>query len=633
MSDEQEANNKGDEWSRLNSSEVRYRRLFEGAHDGILIVDPDTRQITDANPFIAELVGYSRDELVGKELWEIGLLKDEEESKKAFRTLQETGSIRYEDLPLMSKDGHIHDVEFVSNVYQEGDKNVIQCNIRDITERKRAATAVRTAEERFHLMVESVKDYAIFSTDSQGLIDSWNTGAERLFGYPDAEIIGKPFSIIFTPEDRASGQPENELKTAAENGRADDDRWHLRKDGRRIYVSGMVTPIGDESGQIQGFTKVARDLTERKEADSRKDEFLAMLAHELRNPLSSIGNAITLLRMPNAPDDHVTWSKEVIDRQVKHLARILDDLTDVSRLSRGTFEIHRDHIDASVVLHRAVDTVRPQIDGKNQQFLFSCTSGSLWCEADPTRLEQALSNLLVNAMRYTEAGGHIWLTAGHEDGHIAFKVKDTGIGILPAKLPEMFELFTQGDRTNARSEGGLGVGLTIIKRIAELHGGSISAFSEGPGKGSEFTLKLPALPQPMPVAAEPPAVGPAQRSRSPILVVDDNLDTARGLSRLLTLLGHEIRTAHDGPAAIKEALAFRPQFVLLDIGLPGMDGYAVAKRLRAEGLRNTVIIAISGYGQEEDRRRSDEAGIDFHLVKPVDFNALVTLITPRDTHG
>jgi len=210
--------------------------------------------------------------------------------------------------------------------------------------------------------------------------------------------------------------------------------------------------------------------------------------------------------------------------------------------------------------------------------------------------------------------------------NVCFKVKDTGIGILPAKLPEMFELFAQGDRTIARSEGGLGVGLTIIKRIAELHGGSVTAFSEGPGQGSEFTLTLPAIPQPDPSPAQPPTTSRNPGYRPRILIVDDNKVTAQGLSQLLTLLGNETRTAYDGHAAITEALAFRPEFILLDIGLPGMDGYQVAKRLREEGFSDSMIVAITGYGDEEDRRRSKEAGFNFHLVKPIDFNALVSLI-------
>jgi PAS domain S-box-containing protein len=487
-----------DEWARLNSSEVRYRRLFEAAHDGILVVDPDTRKISDANPFIANLVGYSKGELLGKELWEIGLIRDEAESKKAFQILQETGTIRYEHLPLKAKDGRELHVEFVSNVYEEGDSYVIQCNIRDITG--------RIAESR------------------------------------------------------------------------------------------------------------------------RKDEFLAMLAHELRNPLSSISSAITLLQTLDASVENISWSKEIIARQVKHMARIIDDLTDVSRISHGTFNLRKTHIDAAAIIKHAVDTVRPQIEEKEQQLVVSVMPDTLSCEADPTRLEQALTNLLVNASRYTEAGGRIWLTASHGGEHISFKFTDTGIGVLPAKLPQMFELFAQGDRTKARSEGGLGVGLTIANRIAELHEGSVTAFSEGLGKGSAFTLTLPATREPKPVPAGPPIAAPAQKGHSRILIVDDNVDIATGLDRLLTPLGHEIHIAHDGPDAITEALAFRPDFILLDIGLPSMDGYEVARRLRAEGLRTAVIIAITGYGQEEDRYLSKEAGFNFHLVKPIDFIALVSLI-------
>ncbi len=746
------------EWARLNSSEIRYRRLFEAAHDGILLVDPDTRTITDANPFIAKLMGFSKDELVGKELWEIGLLHDEEQSKEAFHTLQETGSIRYEDLPLKSKDGQVHDVEFVSNVYKEADRDVIQCNIRDISERKRAAGAVRTAEERFRLMVDSVKDYAIFSTDMDGLIDSWNTGAERVFGYAESEIIGLPFGTIFTPEDRAGGRPEYELSSAAAKGRSDDERWHIRKDGSRFFASGMVTPIKDQAGRIIGFTKVARDITERmqtqerlrkseeefhtlaesipqlawmahhdgnifwynkqwyqytgttpdqmegwgwqsvhdpeilptvlerwtasiasgepfdmvfplrgadgvfrpfltrvnpvkdtagrvtrwfgtntditeriqmeaalQESDRRKDEFLAMLAHELRNPLSSVSNAIQLLRTPRVPAEQAEWSKEVIQRQVKHLARLIDDLLDVSRITRGKIELRNEPIDASPIINSAVDAVRTQIEGKKQELALSFTPGTLWCEADPTRLEQILINLLNNATRYTPEGGKIRLAAANDGGYVTFAVEDSGIGIPPDQIPQMFELFAQSDRSIARSEGGLGIGLTVVRHLAVLHGGTVTALSEGPGKGSKFTVTLPAIPQPKP-AVPSPETGRGLGRKSRILIVDDNVDTVRGLSQLLTLLGNDIRTAYDGPTGIVEAHGFRPEFILLDIGLPGMDGYQVARQLRREGFKEAVIIAITGYGQEDDQRRSKEAGFDHHLVKPLDFDYLITLI-------
>jgi PAS domain S-box-containing protein len=494
------------------------------------------------------------------------------------------------------------------------------------------------AESNLRLMIESVKDYAIFSIDLHGRVTTWNTGAERMFGYTESEILRQPFAIVFTPEDRAGGVPEHELSNAVETGRAEDERWHLRKDGSRFFVSGMVTPIYDEEKRLRGFTKVARDVTDRKrteellqaqsealkEIDRRKDEFLAMLSHELRNPLASISHAVQLLRMPGAPAEHAEWSKEVIDRQVKHLARIIDDLLDVSRIAHGKIVLRKERIDASAVIASAVDAVRPLIETK-QQLDVSFTPGTLWCEADPTRLEQILINLLSNATHYTDAGGRIGLTARHEGEHVIFKVKDTGIGIPPEKLPEIFELFVQGDRSSARSEGGLGIGLTLVKRIAEMHGGSVTAFSPGPGKGSEFTVTLPAIPQP-PAAPSPVAVqGRGRRTR--ILIVDDNVDLVRGLARLLRLSGHDLRTAYNGPEAITEALAFRPEYILLDIGLPGMDGYQVATRLRAEGLSDAMIIAISGYGQEEDRRRSREAGFNRHLVKPIDYNTLTTLIS------
>ncbi len=362
------------------------------------------------------------------------------------------------------------------------------------------------------------------------------------------------------------------------------------------------------------------------EADHRKDEFLAMLAHELRNPLASVSNAIQLLRMSNATAELTQWSKDVIERQVKHLARLIDDLLDVSRITRGKIELRKERIDASPVINSAADAVRPLIDERKQDLTVAFAPGTLWCEVDPTRLEQTLINLLTNATKFTGAGGHIRLTARHEGDHITFKVKDDGIGIPPDKLHEMFELFAQGDRTIARSEGGLGIGLTIVKRIAELHGGSAIAFSNGPGQGSEFTVTLPAIPQPKLSPVRTPATGQERGQHGRILIVDDNVDTAHGLARLLKLLGNDVRTAHDGPNAIAEALAFRPGFVLLDIGLPGMDGYQVARQLRQKGFQDAVIIAISGYGQEEDRLRSREAGFNHHLVKPVDYRALVTLI-------
>jgi len=509
-----------------------------------------------------------------------------------------------------------------------------QYDVRSLLEKeKRQAEKLNQSEKRLRLMVESVKDYAIFATDAEGRISTWNAGAERVFGWPESEILGQNASVLFTPEDRAGGIPEQELSTALLNGRAEDERWNERKDGSRFFASGIVTPVYDENGTHSGFTKVARDITERKrteevlrEADRKKDEFLAMLAHELRNPLAAVRNAVTVLKMSNA-EENINFAKGVVERQVTQLTRLIDDLLDVSRITSGKIRLRREFLDAAPVLDLAIEAARPLIDERKHELILSVDRGNLPLRADPTRIEQIILNLLTNAAKYTEAGGRIWLTARNDGEQVVITVRDSGIGIQPEKLPEMFQLFAQGERSIARSEGGLGIGLTIVKKLAEMHGGRVSAVSEGVGKGSEFTVRLPAASKASVTESKPGVTPGEMRSDSRILVVDDNVDTARGLALLLNLLGNDARLAHDGPSAIAIAQTFRPEFVLLDIGLPGMDGYQVASKLREEPCcKDAVIIAVSGYGQEKDRRRSHAAGFDHHLVKPVDFDSLLSLI-------
>lgn len=363
-----------------------------------------------------------------------------------------------------------------------------------------------------------------------------------------------------------------------------------------------------------------------READRHKDEFLAMLAHELRNPLAAVNNAVTVLKL--SPDEGSrNWASDVVERQVRQLARLVDDLLDVSRITSGKIRLRKEHVDASTVLDQAVESARPLIDERRHTLTVSVERGELPLYADATRVGQIVLNLLTNAAKYTEDGGNIQLAARRDGPRVAVSVRDNGMGIPPEKLPEMFRLFTQSDRSLARSEGGLGIGLTIVQKLAEMHGGSVEARSDGPGRGSEFVVRLP-------LAREPEAARPAVRrgpltpgKGSRILVVDDSVDTALGMVRLLKMLGNEVTAAHSGPEALEAARTFRPDFVLLDIGLPGMDGYQVASALREEEAHaGTVIIAVSGYGQEEDRRRSQAAGFDHHLVKPVDFDSLLSLL-------
>ena len=362
--------------------------------------------------------------------------------------------------------------------------------------------------------------------------------------------------------------------------------------------------------------------------DHSKDQFLAMLAHELRNPLAAISNAVAVGRQSDRLE-HSAWSIDVIDRQVHRLTRLIDDLLDVSRITQGKIRLRRESVDLAAIASAAIEAVRPLIAQRHHTLESRIPPAKFWLDGDATRLEQIFTNLLTNAAKYTRSGGLIRLTIARDGTEIVVCVKDSGIGISPDLRPRVFDLFTQGDRSLSRSEGGLGIGLTLVKSLTELHGGSVSVTSTGLNAGSEFTVRFPAVVQPL----NAPQNGHAgHRARAPhrpvrILIVDDNADLALGLARLLKQAGHVVKAANDGPSAIESARAFSPEAVLLDLGLPAMDGFEVASHLRSQlGSSSVILVAISGYGQEEDRRRSLEAGFNFHLVKPIDLDALHQII-------
>jgi signal transduction histidine kinase len=390
------------------------------------------------------------------------------------------------------------------------------------------------------------------------------------------------------------------------------------RDRRRQYA--MKAALTERERQTQAL----------READRQKDEFLAMLAHELRNPLAAVNNAVTVLKL-SSDEESRNWASDVVERQVRQLVRLIDDLLDVSRITSGKIRLRKDYVDAGSILDQAVESARPLIDERRHTLAISIERGQLPLHVDVTRVEQIVLNLLTNAAKYTESGGHIWLTAKPEGDQVVIRIRDDGIGIPPEKLPDMFRLFSQGDRSLARSEGGLGIGLTIVQKLSEMHGGSVDARSEGPGKGSEFIVRLPLARAPRESRSKVQSGLHPSAKGYRILVVDDNVDTARGMMRLLKLLGNDAIAVHDGRAALEAARTFRPDFVLLDIGLPDMDGYQVAATLREDDIfKDSVIIAISGYGQDEDRRRSLAGGFNHHLVKPVDFDALISLLGRTD---
>ncbi|HEV3168289.1 MAG TPA: CHASE3 domain-containing protein, partial [Isosphaeraceae bacterium] len=509
--------------------------------------------------------------------------------------------------------------------------------LRYLASRREAEETLLGQLERWQVTLASIGD-AVIVTDAEGRVTFMNPVAETLCAWTRDDAAEKPLGKVFHIVNEESRQvSEDPVAKVLREGMVMGLANHtilVASDGTERPIHDSAAPVRDSEGRITGVVLVFRDDTERRRhereltlANRRKDEFLAMLAHELRNPLASIRSAVEMFDMPGA-EGHLGWARDVIDRQVQHLAHLVDDLLDVARITRGTIRLRKQLIDAYPVLNHAIEAVRPLIDDRKHRFEASIAPKTMRLVADPIRLEQIVVNLLTNAAKYTPAGGRITLSAEHMGDQIIVRVRDTGVGIAPEALPHMFDLFAQGQRSLDRTEGGLGVGLTIVKDLAELHGGSVSARSEGVGQGSEFTVRLPATDE-QPATSQPtPSREQSSHQGSRILIVDDNRDLARGLAKLLRLLGHETESAHDGPSGIEAVRAYRPEVILLDIGLPGMDGYEVARRLRMEeGLRDTLIIAISGYGQEEDRRRSREAGMDHHLVKPVDVKTLMDLIT------
>jgi PAS domain S-box-containing protein len=484
--------------------------------------------------------------------------------------------------------------------------------------------------------VDTVKDYAIFLLDAAGNVSSWNDGAERILGYGEAEILGQPVARVFTPEDRRGHVPECEMGEALSSGHAADDRWHVRKDGSRFWASGVLTLLRDDDGKPCGFVKALRDLTERKrmeeelrrradaleEVDRRKNDFIAMLSHELRSPLWPVLNSVYLLREHHPTDDPVVvQATATIERQVVHLKRLVDDLLDVARVATHKIQLHEERVVlADVVVQSAAD-VGELMAERQHELTVTVAPEPIVLEADPVRLRQIIVNLLTNAAKYTDPGGSVWLTARREDGEAVVRVRDTGIGIDAKMLPTVFDLYAQAEASLGRAQGGLGIGLSLTRGLVELHGGRIEATSEGPGRGSEFVVRLPALPE----AATSTVEASPERDRPEIrplrvLIVDDNADTARSLDVLLRLAGHEAHIAHDGPTAVEMVRDHQPDVVLLDIGLPGMNGYEVARAIRQ--LSAAPLVAMTGFAREKG------AGDDFaaYLIKPADPDEILEVL-------
>lgn len=503
--------------------------------------------------------------------------------------------------------------------------------IRDLSDRRKQEEAMRASEERFRLLVEGVKDYAIFMLDPGGHIVSWNLGAEKNKGYKAHEIIGQHFSTFYPPDVAARGWPAEELANALRDGRFEDEGWRVRKDGTRFWASVVITAIYDAAGQHKGFAKVTRDLTERRRITALEDEgrrmttFLAMLGHELRNPLAPISNALELLKREKTESRILNKTRDIIERQLRQMTRLIDDLLDVGRITSGRIHLEAKPVRLREIIVDGVEAIRPGIALKSQALDLQIEGADPWVTGDRARLIQIVGNLAHNACKFTPNGGHIVIRLGFNPANAAeaeISVRDDGPGIPRKDLERVFELFVQGERELARTQGGLGLGLSLVQQLTNLHGGYISVFSTGrAGEGSEFIVRLPAAPTPN-------VLGDTERVEGEklVLIVDDNRDAAETLGLLLETLGYVCRIEHDGLAAIEAVKASRPDVVLLDIGLPGIDGHEVARRLRADLIDPPALIAITGYGQPSDRDTSFEAGFVAHLTKPVDIERLTAAL-------
>ena len=787
-----------------------FRTTLASIGDAVITTDVDGN-VTFLNAVAQVLTGWRLDEAAGRSLASVFRIVNEQTRQPAedpaSRSLREGTIVGLANhTVLIARDGNERPIDDSAAPIRNETGAVagVVLVFRDVAERRRVerlrediqkelerqvqerTAALRASEERFRLLVEGTRDYAIYMLDPIGRIISWNPGAERIKGYRADEILGQHFSRFYPAEEALGGKPDAALKTAAAEGRYEAEGWRLRKDGSRFWASAIMTALYDEAGGLRGFSKITRDLTVKKQAEENarrllqeqaarhaaeqgarqlqasegrlrlfvqhapaavamfdremryllfsrrwltdyhlgdqdltgrshydvfpdmpdhwkevyrlalagdvetcaedhfvrgdgreewlqwevhpwrddrgeiggiiifseviterrqaqealrqanrlKDEFLAMLAHELRNPLAPISNALHIMKQPGADAAIRAQVRDMAERQVRHMARLLDDLLDVSRISRGKITLRPETVDVAAVASRTVEAQRPLAEERRHELTVSLPPEPVWMVADPTRLEQVLSNLLNNSVKYTDPGGHIRLTVQRSPGEVVIRVLDDGIGISPDMLPRVFDVFVQAERRLDRSQGGVGIGLTLVRRLVELHGGTVEAHSRGLGQGSEFVVRLPALDGERaapPGGTEAPHAPTAALSSRRVLVVDDNEDAAESLAVLLRMQGQDVQVASNGPAALELAEAFRPQVVFLDIGMPGMDGYEVARRLRAlPQLGDVVLIAQTGWGQEDDRRLSREAGFDEHLVKPTDPAALRSLLEALD---
>ena len=611
-------------------SDVDYRLMVESSGDyGIFMIDINGL-VRSWNLGARALKGYEAEDVIGRHfsMFYPQELKDRRWPEFELEQAKQIG--RFEDEGWrLRKDG----TRFWANIIitrllgPSGELRGFSKITRDLSERRRQEELLRHSEERFRLLVDNVKDYAIFMLDPSGHVVSWNPGAETNTGYRAAEIVGQHFSVFY-PQDAATGTgPEHELETALRTGRFQDEGWRVRRDGSRFWAGVVLTAVFDDSGRHRGFAKVTRDLTESRKVHALQDEgrrlttFLAMLGHELRNPLAPMTNAMALLEHENLPAESIVKARGVIGRQLRQMTRLVDELLDVGRIIGGKINLDHKPVRIADVISEAAEAVDPAIRDKGHLLRIHGQPDDAWVSGDHARLVQIVSNVLGNAAKFTPRNGQIDVDVECLDGSVEIRIKDNGIGISEEVRDEIFGLFVQGQQDISRSYGGLGLGLALARQLVVLHGGQIEAYSKGvAGGGSEFVVRLPRMQSPseLDVSVEPAAKW--------VLVVDDNYDAADTLGLLMESLGYESRVVYDGAAALEMIRNHKPAVVLLDLGLPEISGLEVARRVETEIVDAPALIAISGYGQESDREATFKAGFYAHLSKPVNIEILKRLL-------
>ena len=608
--------------------------------DAVIVTDVDGR-VTSLNAVAETLTGWTAHDAAGRPLDEVFHIVNEATRQPvpnpALRALREGASVGLANhTVLIAKDGTERAIDDSAAPVRDADGTVSGSVLifRDISERRRweRDEASRLLAARQLASIVETSDDAIIRKSLDGIIQSWNAGAERVFGHTAEQAIGRHISMIIPPERVAE---EDQIIASLKAGRRVDhfetERRH--SSGRRIWVSLTISPIVDDHGHVVAASKIARDVTrqrqlmaELEEADRKRNEFLATLAHELRNPLAPLGNMLEVLKRADGDARTRALAVTTMERQLRQMVRLVDDLLDLNRITHNRLELRKGVLDLGAIVEQAVDASRPLADAAGHAITVVLPPAPIQLSADAVRLGQVFGNLLNNACKYTDHGGTITVRVERQGGNAVVTVADTGAGIPGDRLHGIFDMFMQVETSRERSQGGLGIGLTLVRRLVEMHGGSVDAYSAGPGQGSQFVVRLPIVIEPAAAAPAPSPVHPAAVPRR-MLVVDDNRDAASSLAMLLELDGHSVVMAHDGPSALAAADTHKPDVALLDIGLPVMDGDEVCRRIRQQPWgRGMILIALTGWGQAEDRTRTREAGFDGHLVKPVNYADLIALL-------